>query len=573
MYALLILGTIIWIFSELANPFFLQYWTINFPHSREVGVFLGVLTALTIITCLSLFIRNIVANMSNLRISREVCFLMTFKLMHASINNFFDRVPIGRILNRFIRDLSEIDQNLAFATHFLYCVISQCTADFIAAVYASSPIMIIFIGLYFYFSLKIQRKYMNLYREVTRLKSMCSSPMIQSCSEGMQGVATIRSYHKEEFCLSKYVEALDEFQKNCITSDALMRWFVLRLMVFSTILLLPSVVLNVYFVRTGPGIFALLMKYMIVIMNDINECLDTISNQENRMISFERCTYFANIEPEKGYRNLDAISEQLKQNILPELRDPSWPTSGTIEVTNLKVRYRANLRYVLDGISLSIPHGTKVGIVGRTGAGKSTFLSCMYRNFDEYEGDITISGKELRGLDLKTLRSSITVIPQDPYLFQDTVRNNLDPLGRKSDAELITILKDIELWPKFENEGGLNANIEQSGGNLSQGEKQLLCLSRALLFKNKLILMDEATANIDSQNEQIIQRLLKERLNDCTILMIAHRLNTILHCDKVLVLESGTVLEYGDTDKLKKDNRSTFYEMLNTYETMQQNLS
>jgi ABC-type multidrug transport system fused ATPase/permease subunit len=555
------------------NPWFLQYWTLEHDEKRDVWKFTSILLGISLVNSLAMAIRNYAILMSNVRISKEISFIMAFRLIHASVNNFFDRVPMGRILNRFIRDTNEIDWNLGYSSQYLVQIVFVCIADLAAAVYASSPVMILFIIFYFYCALRVQRHYMNLYREVIRLKSICTTPMIQAFSEGITGVATIRTYKKAEFSLNNYIRALDDFQKNCITGDALIRWFTLRLYFFSTMLIIPSLALNLLLVQTGPGIFALLMKYLLVVMTDINDLLDTVSTIENRMIAFERCTFYTNIVPEKGYRDLEKLEANLRKGKIPQLQSDSWPKTGRVEMRDLRVRYRAGLSSVIKSISLTVEHGSKVGIVGRTGAGKTTLVSALYRNFDEYEGEILIDGKELREVDLKVLRSNITVIPQDPYLFNDTVRNNLDPLGKKTDEQIIDILKDIDLWQRFQSEKGLNTKISQSGGNLSQGERQLLCLSRALLFKNKLILMDEATANIDPKSEATIQRLLTERFEESTIFMIAHRLNTILQCDKLLVLEKGEVLEFGDTESLREDKTSFFYEMLNTFETMQQNLA
>ena len=560
--------------AEIASPYFLQHWTLNNSDSRDISYFCTVLLLLGLFSTIGLVLRNYALMFSNLERSRQISFVMSFRMVHASINNFLDRVPIGRILNRFMRDVNEMDFRLAMSTHYLVIVFFNCILDCIAAMIASSPLMLIFLVFYFWQSFKIQRRYMNLYRESTRLKSICSSPLIQAFSEGMQGVTTIRAFGKQDYCLQAYYKILDEFQKNCITTDALMRWFVLRLFMLSLTILIPSILLNILVVQTGPGLFAMLMKYLMVVMNDINELLDTISNQENRMISYERCTYFANIPPEVGYTTLEEDERLINdKGVLPKRVDLTWPKSGSLRVENLKIKYRAPLPYVIKGISLELPHGTKVGIVGRTGAGKTTFLNAFFRNFDEYEGNIYFDDKELRTIDLKILRSSITIIPQDPYLFEDTVRNNLDPMGVKKDEELIKMLKEIEVWSRFEAVGGLSATIEAGGSNLSQGEKQLLCLSRALLQRNKLILMDEATANIDTQSELIIQKLLKERFNDCTILMIAHRLNTILHCDKVLVLDQGKVLEFGNTEQLRKQVGSRFHAMLSSYDEMQKNMT
>lgn len=290
------------------------------------------------------------------------------------------------------------------------------------------------------------------------------------------------------------------------------------------------------------------------------------------MVSLERCSYFADIKPESGYANLPKLEKAFfaNKNIIP--KPSAWPTSGKLSIRKLKIKYRPSLDFVLKGLSLEVPHGCKVGIVGRTGAGKTTFISSLYRNFDEYEGEIWLDGKELRSVDLKDLRSGVMVIPQDPHLFQDSLRNNLDPTHLKTDAQIVDTLQTIGLWAKFEKEG-LKSKIDQSGANLSQGEKQLLCIARALLFQKKLVLLDEATANIDGENEHTIQRLLAEKFEDCTVLMIAHRLNTVMACDKILVLGDGQVLEFGDKKTLLADPRSHFSVMLTKHNEVQASLA
>lgn len=509
---------------------------------------------------------------AGLNVSKNISLTMAFKLVHASINSFFDRVPIGRILNRFMRDMGQIDWDLPFSTVWLIQVLFNCLVDFTASIYASSPIMIIFIVFYMYVSFKIQRFYIHSLREFTRLKSISTSPMIQAFSEGMQGGSTIRVFGKQAHTLDLYVRTLDDFQKNNIMLEAISRWFSIRLTLLSVFILAPSIALNVLVVKSGAGIFALLMRYLMLIMQDISEVLDTLSNQEGRMVSLERCSYFADIKPESGYTNLDRLEKQFFANKNILRIPPAWPTQGSLSIRGLKIKYRPTLDFVLKGISIEVPHGCKVGIVGRTGAGKTTFISSLYRNFDEYEGSIWLDNKELRTVDLKTLRSGVTVIPQDPHLFQDTLRNNLDPMGVKSDADLQAILQTIGLWAKFEKEG-LKSRIDQSGANLSQGEKQLLCIARALLFQRKLVLLDEATANIDGENEHTIQRLLAEKFEDCTVLMIAHRLNTVMACDKILVLGDGEVLEFGDLKALLDNPKSHFSQMLSKHNEIQASLA
>ena len=277
-----------------------------------------------------------------------------------------------------------------------------------------------------------------------------------------------------------------------------------------------------------------MLNFILQMTSDVNSLLFTYSGHENKLISLERCTYFMTVKAEEGYKGLDLLENALRKGREIKLfsHKLAWPKTGDLHIKRLSIRYRVGLPYVIKKLTLKIKSGTKVGIVGRTGAGKTTLISSIYRTFDDYKGEILFCGKEIRDIDLKILRSAMTIIPQDPYLFEDSLRNNLDPLGQFEDFKITEILQEVGLWKKFDRLKGLDTGLEKGGDNLSQGEKQLVCLARALLNKNRLVLMDEATANIDPQTEAKIQELIKSRFGDSTILMIAHRLNTILHCDK-----------------------------------------
>ena len=283
------------------------------------------------------------------------------------------------------------------------------------------------------------------------------------------------------------------------------------------------------------GLFGLMLNFVLEMAGNVRSLLSNTSNQESKLISLERCLYFMKVPPEAGYKGLKLLERELrskKEEIRIDPKKLTWPSTGDLSIQNLSVRYRRGLPYVLKDINLDIKSGSKVGIVGRTGAGKSTLISAIYKTLEEYKGNILIDGKNIREIDLKILRSSMTIIPQDPYLFEDSIKNNIDPASQFPDEKVKDILKDIGLWQKFTGLDGLDSKIEKGGSNLSQGEKQLICLARALLLENRLVLMDEATANIDSKTESLIQDLVKRRFKDCTILMIAHRLNTILNCDQ-----------------------------------------
>ena len=239
------------------------------------------------------------------------------------------------------------------------------------------------------------------------------------------------------------------------------------------------------------------------------------------------------VTPEAGYKHLDRLEKNLREDKPIQIySEETWPSKGQIEFRDLSIKYRPTLPFVIKNLSVKVTAGSKVGIVGRTGAEKTTLISSLYRTFDDYKGKILIDSVEIREPGLKTLRQGMTIISQDPYLFEDSLRHNIDPMGEFSDEEIEGILDDVGLWEKFVELDGVHTKIEKDGGNLSQGEKKLVCMARALLFKKKVVLMDETTSSLDMKTEQIIQRLIKERFKDCTVLVIAHRLNTILHCDK-----------------------------------------
>lgn len=247
-----------------------------------------------------------------------------------------------------------------------------------------------------------------------------------------------------------------------------------------------------------------------------------------------------NIPAEEGYKHLGEIKRSYQNMIVNDFKQKKlnidrsvteWPRTGKLEFEHFSVKYRSDLDYVLKNITFKLETGTKLGILGRTGAGKTTLISSVFRYFAQFEGDIFIDDVRIRDLDIQRLRSSMTIIPQDPILFHTTLKKNLDPDDAHSDQEVESVLKDVKLWDKFKDQG-VNYMIEPGGSNLSQGEKQLLCFGRALLKNNKLILMDEATANIDAFTEKTIQQLMQEKFTRSTIMMIAHKLNTVMICNK-----------------------------------------
>lgn len=239
-----------------------------------------------------------------------------------------------------------------------------------------------------------------------------------------------------------------------------------------------------------------------------------------------------------------------------------WPSKGKINFNGYSTRYRDGLELVLKEISFEIKGGHRVGVVGRTGAGKSSLTLALFRLVEAADGRITIDGVDIGQLGLYDLRSRITIIPQDPVLFTGTLRLNLDPFEKHSDADLWTALELAHLKPFVEGlDEGLSHPVSEGGENLSVGQKQLICLARAVLRKSKVIVLDEATAAVDIETDELIQQTIRREFNDCTIVTIAYRLNTILDYDRVLVMNRGTIAEYDSPSNLINDHNSIFHSM------------
>ena len=265
----------------------------------------------------------------------------------------------------------------------------------------------------------------------------------------------------------------------------------------------------------------------------------------------ERCLKYTEIESENP-----SILENDKN-----LEKNNWPNEGKIKFENYSVKYRPNTEIVLKKLNFEIGSNEKVGVVGRTGSGKSTICLCLFRILEPLEGTIYIDNEDITKIGLDILRKNLTIIPQDPCLMEGSLRYNIDPFDLKEDEEIISILKKIGFEYTETDEQILNRKIEQGGSNLSVGEKQLICIARAILRKTKIVVMDEATANIDMKTEEKIQKALQYVLNDSTVITVAHRIKTIIDYDKILVLDNGKIIEFDTPQNLLKQEKSLFYEL------------
>jgi ATP-binding cassette subfamily C (CFTR/MRP) protein 4 len=346
------------------------------------------------------------------------------------------------------------------------------------------------------------------------------------------------------------------------------------------------------------------INFLLMIIDDIRSFMTSMADMENNFVSFDRCNQYLSIPPEEGYRYFESIESFLKKNHSSKLKikkieekveakkkprtenlsedNLTSPLLDTPRHTNLKplinkkgiqismqsvkVKYSSELPWVLKGINLEIEPGQKVGIIGRTGAGKTSFVNLFVRFFDEYEGSLKLNGTELKEIYLESLRNNVTLISQDSYFFEGSLRENLDPKGLKSDEEIEELLAEAEILDKVMTLGGLDWKLKESGGEMSFGEKQIFCFIRAIINTRGLIIMDEATSNLDIKSEDVLEKLKEKYMKEATVLIIAHRLNTIHSCDKVLILENGKVQRFVDRTRLSTDELDYFKNYLKMFD-------
>lgn len=458
--------------------------------------------------------------------------------------SFFDLTPNGQILNRLAEDTNILDYNLP----------QTMSANIIWFWRAASIVVIcMLVGWYLIFLMlpmfllyaRLAKRYLPATRDLRRLDAAARSPIFSHFSESMQGVSTIRAMQHQEQAVHTNMGRLETQMEAYYLSNTAARWLSLRLQFNGTILVGAVSILGIYLSsnnKVSSGLVGLAITYALRLTDTLNQVNRESADRETQMVSVERVhNYVTNVKQEAALRVSNSVQ-------------PSWPSQGNIQVSNVKMRYRDGLPIVLDGISLDIKAGQRVGIVGRTGCGKSSFLSTFLRLVELEEGSIVVDGVDISGIGLHDLREKVAMIPQDPAILTGTVRFNLDPFGKKSDEELWEVLEKSQLKPRIESAGGLDSKVEEGGGNYSVGELQLLCLARALLRRQEsggLLLLDEATSALDAETDQTIQKVIRSDFK-CTIITIAHRIQTLMDYDKVAVFEAGKVLEFDSPEELMK---------------------
>lgn len=519
----------------------------------ELWTYISVYAGLGIVYGVFTFLRSLCFAYNHVGAALKLHRWLLVHLMKLPMS-FFDTNPSGRIVNRFSRDLDIVDGTLAQT--MIQCL--GCFGIFLGilvviclATPLFTPFLIPISLVYFW----IQRLYIPSGRELQRLESITRSPIYTQFGETITGVATIRAYGLIDHFTSLSDSQIQINAAAFTTQKAASAWLSTRLDVIGLITLMLAAVLAV---QGGiePALAGLSLVYALDMTKFLKFGTQTASRVESDFNSVERIIQYLKPTIEGN--------EDIETDKVPEAEKPvSWPSNGAIKVKNISMRYRADTPLVVKKVTLDIKAGEKIGIAGRTGSGKSSLFLAFYRMVTIEEGTIEIDDVDTSFLKLSTLRRAMSMIPQDPFMFSGTIRLNLDPFDEYQDDEVWKALEGVGLKSTIENlPEKLLAHVVDNGGNFSQGQRQLFCLARALLRKSKILMMDEATASVDVETDALIQHTIRNTMKDTTVLTIAHRINTIMDSDKVLVMDNGEVGEFGPPQDLLEKEEGLFAKLV-----------
>nr|XP_055109353.1 multidrug resistance-associated protein 1 isoform X6 [Symphalangus syndactylus] len=537
--------------SALASNYWLSLWTddpIVNGTQEHTKVRLSVYGALGISQGIAVFGYSMAVSIGGILASR----FLHVDLLHSILRSpmsFFERTPSGNLVNRFSKELDTVDSMIPEVIKMfmgsLFNVIGACIVILLATPIAA--IIIPPLGLIYFF---VQRFYVASSRQLKRLESVSRSPVYSHFNETLLGVSVIRAFEEQERFIHQSDLKVDENQKAYYPSIVANRWLAVRLECVGNCIVLCAALFAVISRHSlSAGLVGLSVSYSLQVTTYLNWLVRMSSEMETNIVAVERLKEYSETEKEAPW--------QIQETAPPS----SWPQVGRVEFRNYCLRYREDLDFVLRHINVTINGGEKVGIVGRTGAGKSSLTLGLFRINESAEGEIIIDGINIAKIGLHDLRFKITIIPQDPVLFSGSLRMNLDPFSQYSDEEVWTSLELAHLKDFVSAlPDKLDHECAEGGENLSVGQRQLVCLARALLRKTKILVLDEATAAVDLETDDLIQSTIRTQFEDCTVLTIAHRLNTIMDYTRVIVLDKGEIQEYGAPSDLLQQ-RGLFYSM------------
>ncbi|CAF1117338.1 unnamed protein product [Didymodactylos carnosus] len=477
------------------------------------------------------------------------------KLHYAILNgvlrapmSFFDTTPLGRIVNRFSRDIDSVDSSLPNSLSSALTTMVSVVVTMIILVYGSYFSIIALIPLSILFFFIQYQKAPGMFCGPCLANLAAKSVLIET----IQGLSNIRAYNVQQRFINLSDYLLDKNQSCYLTSCLTNRWLAFRLEAIANLLTLLTSLFGVLMRnQLSAGTVGLTITYAMQTAQSLNFIVRVTSEIETNIVSVERINEYSQLETEAPWEIQDS-------------KPPSnWPSNGEIQFVHLSTRYREGLELVLNDLTIDVQAGEKIGIIGRTGSGKSSLCIALFRMVEPTQGKIIIDNIDITQIGLHDVRLKITIIPQDAVIFAGTLRFNLDPFETYTDEEIWNVLELAHLKNRASTlENGLSYQLAEGGENLSAGEKQLLCLARALLRKSKIFVLDEATAAIDMETDRLIQQTIRSAFKDATVLTIAHRLHTILDSTRILVLSHGRQVEYDKPIVLASNPKSAFSKLL-----------
>ncbi|XP_057653050.1 ATP-binding cassette sub-family C member 4-like [Diorhabda carinulata] len=547
--------------------FFVSKW-VNIEESRNGTSFLNVTEDVVIkhtewstMTCVDVFAAGL-AVLFLVAISRSMLFYklamwssqnlhdMMFNSVIAAPMRFFDTNPSGRILNRFSKDIGAIDEWLPKAILDAgQIILMMCGSLILVAIV--NPYFLIFVFILAFFFLTMRHVYLKSSKNIKRLEGIMRSPVFTHLNATLQGLTTIRSFGAQKILMAEFDKHQDSHTSAWfmyIAASSAFGFYLDVLCFFFITTITFSLLCFGEALNLKGGEIGLAITQATALTGMVQWGIRQSAEVTNQLMSVERVLEYKALPAEK-------------QPDVPKKPEKSWPKKGHIRFKNMGLRYIENGPLTLKNLDLSINPNEKVGIVGRTGAGKSSLIAALFR-LAKVEGEINIDDIDTKDLILEDLRSKISIIPQDPVLFSGTLRYNLDPFEEYPDEVLYKAIEDVELKDPANVINRLENRVMDRGSNYSVGQRQLICLARAIIRNNKILMLDEATANVDPQTDALIQKTIRKKFANCTVLTVAHRLNTIMDSDKVLVMDSGAMVEFDHPYLLLQNPNGVFYKMV-----------
>lgn len=512
----------------VASPLMQKAWLTRAGSGVAAGTLVAVYGCLGLFTLFVTYTNNLIWTLRGVQAGRSFHERILKAILSTPIR-FFDSTPVGRILQRFSRDVESVDIHLQWSfDNTIHSVFHVTVA--LCLIVISLPVAIIFLlpvlGIYYF----LQNDYRRVAREVKRLDSLARSPRYAHFRETLNGLNVMRAYGRQDWFSQQFLQKLHRSTQMFYTHYMVNRWFSTRLPIIGALISFGTAFCITIAASQGwitAALGGLVTIYALEFWQHLNWGVRIFSDLESRMTSVERLEFYAQLPTEHDPNHIEL---------------PHWPVSGKLEFKNVALRYAEHLPLVLKNVSFVIPSGARVGIVGRTGSGKSTLFQAVYRFVNIESGNILISDQSIAKIPLHQLRKQLAVIPQDSNLFMGTLRSNLDRYNEKTDDEVWAVLKQAELSDFVKAlPNQLLFQVTEGGSNLSQGQRQLICLARALLMRVKIIFLDEATASVDIETDAVVQKVIRESLDGITLVTIAHRISTLKDYDMIIELSHGAV--------------------------------